>query len=740
MCNIKKEQENILKDYDKYIDSVRKTVNKRTQQTLQPQDPAENNQQTFTTGLIYRRMKFVKENSIFTPFAPPYVEGHLDNTKLQLVQHLDRIFSKKATNITTKEIRSLKKLRKNPAITIKPADKNLGTVILDTAVYIKECLKHLASESYIRVDTFPTVLQQQLENLILSFREDIDTYSPALYRYLRVPPNRLPRFYGLPKVHKISEIVTTPPIRPIVSHTNSLLSPYARLIDHVLQPVVRQYPDYLHNSEELINILSSFHVKEDVLLVSMDVINLYPSIPQKECLDILHREIKKHQNLLLLDPNFIIQLLAINMSNNYFEFGNAIFKQTTGIPMGAAFSPTVANIYMSVLLQRFLSTTREKPLLLRRYIDDIFLIWPQNYNLSAFFNLINNFHPNIKFTINSSPVSIDFLDITIYKGPLMNTHQVLDIKTYQKEQNLFQYLHFTSQHPKSTFKAIITGECIRYARTNSQESNYQYQVQLLHTRLQRRGYPEKFITKYTEKISFSNRNQYLLPTKPSPSINLRRPIFKCRIPPQFHQLKEIILSNYQQIKKFIDRPIFATVKHQSLQNILVRAKYNPTHDETLTIHQLPSSKTHTSTWKPRNLSTPKPSKCNRRNCATCQHFNTTDYFRSSVTKQRFRIKIHDLCCSTKNIIYLITCTKCKKQYVGLTRKTLRERINHHRSTILTKQPRYISSHFRLPDHSITNLSVQIIDSTKSEELAELERYWIQKLQTTTPKGLNYIDY
>ena len=61
MCNIKKEQENILKDYDKYIDSVRKTVNKRTQQTLQPQDPAENNQQTFTTGLIYRRMKFIKK-------------------------------------------------------------------------------------------------------------------------------------------------------------------------------------------------------------------------------------------------------------------------------------------------------------------------------------------------------------------------------------------------------------------------------------------------------------------------------------------------------------------------------------------------------------------------------------------------------------------------------------------------------------------------------------------------------
>ena len=37
--------------------------------------------------------------------------------------------------------------------------------------------------------------------------------------------------------------------------------------------------------------------------------------------------------------------------------------------MGAAFSPTVANIYMSVTLQNFLCTQTKQ---LVRYIDDIF--------------------------------------------------------------------------------------------------------------------------------------------------------------------------------------------------------------------------------------------------------------------------------------------------------------------------------------------------------------------------------
>jgi hypothetical protein len=46
---------------------------------------------------------------------------------------------------------------------------------------------------------------------------------------------------------------------------------------------------------------------------------------------------------------------------------------------------------------------------------------------------MNNWHPNIKFTVNSSPTSIDFLDITIYKGPSLLHQHLLDVKTFQKK-------------------------------------------------------------------------------------------------------------------------------------------------------------------------------------------------------------------------------------------------------------------------------------------------------------------
>ena len=593
-------------------------------------------------------MKFILNQDTQRLIAPPLIEGYIDETKETLLNHINEIFSQKTTNIPTSELKSLLKLKKLDTIIIKPADKNLGIVILDTTTYVAECLKHLSSSAYQLTTSFPTSLKDNLQNIFISFKTEIHTFSPALYRYLTTFTNRLPRFYGLPNIHKLSDTVTTPPLRPIVSHTDSLLSHSAQLIDHLLQPLAKSYQDYLHNSTELINTLSSFHIDEDVILVSMDIISLYPSIPQ-ECLNIIHKEMKSHQDTLLLDPNLIIQLLAINMHNNYFEFAGIIFKQTTGIAMGAAFSPTVANIFMSVFLRNFFSITNYKPLLLRRYIDDIFIIWPKSQNLNQFTESLNKFHPNIKFTMTSSSTTINFLDLTIYKGPLLATNHLLDIKTYQKEQNLYQYLHFSSNHRRNVFKSIITGECIRYARTNTEEWNYQRQVQLLKQHLTVRAYPLSFINKHISRIKYNDRNIFLH-SQQRPHIMFHRPIFKCVPPPRFNQLKEITLRHYNILSKLTKKPIFSTLKPRTLSNILVRAKLelSTTNTNAIVIQCSNNASPLQSTpfYKPKKIAVPQPTKCGKKRCATCQHYNTANYFRSTSTKQRFRTR-HPFSCDSK---------------------------------------------------------------------------------------------
>ena len=116
---------------------------------------------------------------------------------------------------------------------------------------------------------------------------------------------------------------------------------------------------------------------------------------------------------------------------------------------------------------------------------------------------------------------------------------------------------------------------------------------------------------------------------------------------------------------------------QNTKNILVRAKLEPstTEPDAIITHNT-SSLQLTPSYKPKKIAVPQPTKCGKKRCATCPHYNANNYFCSTATKQRFRTR-HPFSCNSKNAIYLITCSKCKKKYVRLTTQPLRERINRH---------------------------------------------------------------
>ena len=130
-------------------------------------------------------------------------------------------------------------------------------------------------------------------------------------------------------------------------------------------------------------------------------------------------------------------------------------------------------------------------------------------------------------------------------------------------------------------------------------------------------------------------------------------------------------------------------------------------------------------------------RCQNSRCATCQsHLICSNAFKCTKTETSYPLR-HSFTCKSSNVVYLITCTKCHKQYVGMTTSPLSTRINQHRTNILRKVPVYICKHFNLPNHSLTNLKVQPIDKASSyNELQELEHFWISTLKTLQPSGLN----
>ena len=138
-----------------------------------------------------------------------------------------------------------------------------------------------------------------------NFKDQLSPHK-ELFQFLQATTQHsIPKFYGIPKIHKPLEQNGIPPIRPIISHTNSMLSHTAKFINHVLQPIAQSFEDYLNNSSQLIEELDTLTVPEDIILVTVDVISLYPSIPQQEYLDTIHKEIMEHQELLICDPNLL---------------------------------------------------------------------------------------------------------------------------------------------------------------------------------------------------------------------------------------------------------------------------------------------------------------------------------------------------------------------------------------------------------------------------------------------------
>jgi hypothetical protein len=88
---------------------------------------------------------------------------------------LPELLTKPEPYLTKKAKASIKTLRNNQqTLTIKPADKNLGIVIMNTDDYLLQCSKLLTSETTYRLaQTYPKEdIARQLTDTLVSFHSN----------------------------------------------------------------------------------------------------------------------------------------------------------------------------------------------------------------------------------------------------------------------------------------------------------------------------------------------------------------------------------------------------------------------------------------------------------------------------------------------------------------------------------------------------------------------------------------
>jgi len=137
--------------------------------------------------------------------------------------------------------------------------------------------------------------------------------------------------------------------------------------------------------------------------------------------------------------------------------------------------------------------------------------------------------------------------------------------------------------------------------------------------------------------------------------------------------------------------------------------------------------------------TPGCFKCQAK-CILCQnHLIENNTFTSDVTGELFSLK-QRLTCESTRVVYLLHCDLCPKaQYVGQTTNTLKTRFYGHRAHIKRNAGTLVTNHFNLPGHSLTNMkciAVEGVYTPGQRALDNREQFWMQKLKTITPDGLN----
>ena len=112
---------------------------------------------------------------------------------------------------------------------------------------------------------------------------------------------------------------------------------------------------------------------ENAILVTADVVGLYPSTPHEAGLQALE-EALENRNHKQIPTDKLLKMAQFVLKNNFFEFNNDVFQQISGTAIGTKFAPPYACIFIDQIETNFLRTQSHQPVVWFRYIDNIFFI------------------------------------------------------------------------------------------------------------------------------------------------------------------------------------------------------------------------------------------------------------------------------------------------------------------------------------------------------------------------------
>ena len=756
-----------------------------------------------------------RKPSCYNPAGPPCLEAMIISNEMDL-NYREKI-PLRSRNISPGERLAIRELKDNNKIVIKPADKGSAVVILNREDYLAEGYRQLSDiQFYQKVDID---LTEQHRKEVQEFISELYTAGEidiSVSRYLTDKECRTSRLYLLPKIHKGKN---PPPGRPIVSANGCPTERISQLVDHFLTPpTTTLIKSYVRDTTDFIKKLNAIgEIPPSCVLVTMDVTSLYTNIPNDEGLRAAMKLLTEYRPNHDVRPSNLnlVKLLEMVLKKNNFQFNGDHYLQIGGTAMGTKAAPGLANCFMGNFEEEHVYKYKLQPLIYLRFLDDCFMVWQHGeHELNELVIYLNNCLPSIKFTIEKSENSVNFLDTTV---KILDKCIITDL--YSKPTDAHNYLLYKSAHPRKCKDSIPYSQFLRIRRICTRTEDYDKHVIELCQHFNRRGYP----TPLLEKAMIAARRiprENLLQEKP---VKIKTEpediIMVTRYHPDHDTLREIVEKNWDFLGKtsttqhIHEKKLMVGYRRpKNLRDLIVRADVRiklpkqaiptTTKQPRATLLSFPEilslaknkQSTITSFFKNkiageealhgstsqtivmktidtkplRSLSSTEIATSNlirnkciaKKQCRYCPKLDTSGNITCSVTKEVFESKTN-LTCRSSNLIYCITCYKCKKQYVGQTKRTIMARFQGHFEKIksaqkgkqiiapYTTQETYdpIGQHFSKPNHDANDIRISVLafitlkpDSEEALKMRlKVEKKWIHLMRCPAPSGLNIFD-
>lgn len=454
-----------------------------------------------------------------TYYFSRYRDDRLEQQINLIESIIDPLRTQESPIIKDHTLHYLKKFQNDNSDTLfKMSDKNMGICIVSLQDYNRMIYQHLKQSNYTLISNNISRYQ-----LLPEIQTTINKYKRLLKPYSISDPNqqvrrfakyyldyndfKLPVFHILPKVHKPKEDNQLTKSRPIIAALNSFTTVISKLLDYKMKNLNLLSTNTLLKTSELPELLRSIELDDNTeyYLVTLDISSLYTNIDT----------VKLNEILETINPEFA-KLSNFITTNNYFQYDYRLFKQTSGIAMGTNAAPTLANLYLSRLLDPFVNNNPCSKMY-TRYLDDLLLIWQGDLpSIQTFRSDLNRLIPNIEFDLKFSKSNIAFLDLEVHLQKQYTNSKIwtnkISFGTYHKEIHTFNYLSPKSMHPLHTIKGFIKGELIRFQRNSSNIFFFQKTADQFYSNLRLRGHSRTFLDPIFEA------NTYLsVPKQPSNS-------------------------------------------------------------------------------------------------------------------------------------------------------------------------------------------------------------------------------